>query len=188
VRRGILCLLAAAVLGVAAVRPALPAEGPAVAEAKAQIGKRYWLRSLEQLCAAPNVFRCSLYRRTAPFVVTEVASDRFGSAWVKVRFTDGAEGYMRYAPGTARLAWASDDPTAARSRREEIRKADRAQFCIGGSLALGVDEEAAIRAWCFPDKAVKRETQGHVYETWTYKRRGVLTFDNGLLKSIKSKP
>ena len=187
-RRGILCLLAAALLAVAAARPAVAAEGPAVAEAKAQIGKRYWLRSLEQLCAQPNVFRCSLYRRTAPFVVTEVASDRFGSAWVKVRFADGIEGYMRYTAGTARLGWASEDPAAARTRREEVRKADRAKFCTGGSLALGIDEEAAIRAWCFPDKAVRRETQDHVYETWTYKSRGVLTFDNGLLKSIKSKP
>jgi hypothetical protein len=188
VRRGVLCLLAAAVLAAAAVRPALAAEGPAVAEAKAQIGKRHWLRSLEQLCAQPNVFRCSLDRRTASFVVTAVASDRFGAAWVKVHFADGAEGYMRYALGTARIAWAGQDPAAARTKQQEVRRANRAKFCTGGSLALGIDEEAAIRAWCFPDKAVRREREGHVYETWTYKSRGVLYFDNGLLKTIKSKP
>jgi hypothetical protein len=159
-------------------------ENEFLAEAASRVGKHYWVRLPGSLCPAP-IHRDCVTREEGGFTVEEATEGGglLGGAWVRVRFDDGAQGYMEYLPPV--VSWA-DRAGLSRKELERGMAQIKAEYCTGGiSLRIGMSEDEATRAWCFPDHVNTTQTARGTHEQWVYSERGYLYFDNGRLTAIQ---
>jgi hypothetical protein len=177
----------------ACAAPQAPPDTAAAAEAAGLVGKHFWETvsvPLGEPCRKPVSPLCSAAGQG--FTVAGVTTGIGGEVFVRVRLDDGSLGYLPYFVGTRRIAWTSQDPAAAQRARdaqleainEEIAEMER-QYCTGGTLEIGMTERAAVRAWCFPDRATSIETAKGTREEWVYPHRGTLYFKDGRLTEIR---
>ena len=162
--------------------PPSPIKKEFLAEAGSRLGKHYWIRLPDSLCPAPTLRGDCVTRSEGGFTVEEVTQGSGLLAWVRVRFDNGAQGYMDYLPP---VSWADRAGLSLKELERDMARI-KSEYCTGGiTLRLGMSEEDATRAWCFPDHVNSTETARGTREQWVYSGRGYLYFDNERLTSIQ---
>ena len=162
--------------------PPSPIKKEFLAEAGSRLGKHYWIRLPDSLCPAPILRGDCVTRSEGGFTVEEATQGSGLLAWVRVRFDNGAQGYMDYLPP---VSWADRAGLSLKELERDMARI-KSEYCTGGiTLRLGMSEEDATRAWCFPDHVNSTETARGTREQWVYSGRGYLYFDNERLTSIQ---
>src|ERR1700730_5834958 len=145
------------------------------------VGRHFWTGFPQALTPCADVV-CGnnageLIGEGTAFAVAGPARRAGQLAFAPVKLDDGRVGFLMLGAWT----WETEDPVA-RAREFAERKA---KFCVGGELKMGMGEEDARHAWCFPDKINTTETAQGIRKQLIYPGRGSLYFENGRLVMIQ---
>lgn len=169
--------------------PLLANAGSANAQAPDLTGKHFWPHGhIMEICPTPTML-CFIDPPVPAqgftvqgFVLGGPLGKEF---FARVRLDSGMIGFIAYAPGTERIAWATEDPIATIQKSLDHMAELRAKNCTGGPEPhIGMTKQEAIRSWCYPRHINSTTTRYGTHEQWVYGDR-YLYFDNDRLTAIQ---